>query len=152
MHHGAGGEVADGEVVQRQGERQHGAGDDALPDLGDDDVGEGIAGGRAQVERSLVAVLVHLLELGHDGQDDVGRVEGDVRHNHRDQPALHLGEEEQEHQRNARHDVRHGHGDVGQRHHHALWPLFHAVDTDGRERAQNGGDDGGDHRHCDGHL
>ena len=43
MHHGAGGEVADGEIIQGQGKGQHRARDDALADFGDNYMGEGLS-------------------------------------------------------------------------------------------------------------
>ena len=97
-------------------------------------------------------MLVHLLELGHDRQDDIRRIKGDVRQEHRDKAALNLGEDEEQHQRNAGNDIGHGVGDVRQRHHKGLRTLFHAVDTDGGEGAEDCGDDGGQDGNAHGDL
>ena len=63
LHQGRCGEVADGEIVNGEGEGQHGPGDDAALALGYDHMGQGVGGRRAQVQGRLVGVLVHLLEL-----------------------------------------------------------------------------------------
>ena len=65
LHQRRSGEVADGEIIQRQGECQHSAGYDTLPDLGDDYVGKRIRGRCAKIQSCLVTVLVHLFQLWH---------------------------------------------------------------------------------------
>ena len=148
LHQRGSREVADGEVVQREGERQHRPGDDARHTFGDDDVEQRVHRRCAKVKRRFIGVSVHLLELRQHRQDDVGRIERDVRQQHRHIAAVYLREEEQQHQADAGHDVGHGVGQVRQRHHERLRPLLHGVDANGGERSQNRRDDHGQQGNC----
>lgn len=59
-------------IVDGEGHRQHESGYDSRQNLRDND-GEQCPRGRgAEVERRLVQIVVHLFELGDDGQDDEG--------------------------------------------------------------------------------
>ena len=72
-------EIRNDEVVEAHGKGHQGAGDNAGHDLVDDDLCERLKRRAAEIQRGLDQILVHLLELRHDVQDDVGEIERDVR-------------------------------------------------------------------------
>ena len=141
------GEIADDEVVQREGEGHDGPGDDARQDLRDLDLPEGPHRGAAQVHGGFRQGFVHLLELGQHLQDDIRRAEGHVGDEHGEKAqACRRAEQaadkdEHQHQRDAGDDIRVRHGDVCDGVHHGPVPFrAQLVDADGGCGADDGGD------------
>ena len=112
-----------------------------------DDLGERLERRAAEVERGLDQILVHLLELRHDVQNDIGEIERDMRDEKRPEAEHRVGlqnrprEREQQRQRNTGYDIRVCHGDVRHGHDGRAEPALHAVDADGGHRANNGRDE-----------
>ena len=75
---GTGGEITDDKVVHTHGERSQSTGNNAGLDLGQNDLPESLHPGAAEVHGRIHQVLVHLTQLGADGQDHIGDVECDV--------------------------------------------------------------------------
>ena len=71
-------EMADDEVVKREREAHHKSRDDTRHYRRNFNFKEGLRGGTAKVKRRLNKMLVHLLELGQYGEDNVGQVEGNA--------------------------------------------------------------------------
>ena len=138
-----GDEIGDDEVIEAHRKGHQCAGDDAGHDLVDDDLRECLRRRAAEIQRGLDQILVHLLELRHDVQNDIGEIERDVRDEQRPEAkdrvdAQHRARErEQKRQRDARDNVGVCHGDVRQRHDGAAELPVHAVDADGCHRAED---------------
>ena len=121
----------------------------------DDDLGEGLHRRAAEIQRGLDQILVHLLELRHDVQDDVGEIERDMRDKKRPEAEYGIGlqhcprERKQQRQRDAGDDIRVRHGDVGHGHDGGAEPALHAMDADGGHRADDGRDERGEQRDDD---
>ena len=141
---GAGDKIRNDEIVQTHRERHERAGDDAGHDLMNDDLGERLERRAAEVERGLDQILVHLLELRHDVQNDIRKIERDVRNEKRPESEHGVGlqdrprEREQQRQRDTGDDIRVRHGDVRHGHDGRAEPALHAVDADGGHRADDG--------------
>ena len=112
-----------------------------------DDLGERLERRAAEVERGLDQILVHLLELRHDVQNDIRKIERDVRNEKRPESEHGVGlqdrprEREQQRQRNTGYDIRVCHGDIRHGHNGGTKLPLHAVDTDSSHRANNGRDE-----------
>ena len=159
---GAGGKVADDEVVDRHREGRERAGDDAGLDLGNHDAPERLHPRAAEILRRVDEVAVHLAQLRPDGEDDVRNVEADVRQQQRAEahrqplrqdderlPRVHppgkrtpAVEEhhKQQAQTHARDNIGVHHGDVVHSHEHAALFAAHGVEPDGGKRARKGRD------------
>ena len=100
--------------------------------------------------RRLVEVRVHLMQLRHDRQNDVGQAEGDVRYEQRRkaEDVVYLqqrtDEGKEQRQRNAGDDLGVRHGDVRDAHGQLAQLGTHGVYADRRRRTQNGRNDGSD--------
>ena len=74
--------VADDEIVKRHCEAQHKTRNDAGNDLRKLDLKEGLRGRAAKIKRRLGERTVKLIETGHYRKQNVGQIEGNVRHEH----------------------------------------------------------------------
>ena len=121
-------------------------------DLVDRDLEEGLNGRAAEVERGLGEVGIHLRELRHDVQDDIGQVERDVRDEqrpeaeHRVDAQGRADEGKQQRQRDARDDLRVGHGDVRHGHDGRAQLAAHPVDAHGGGRTEQRRQQAREHR------
>ena len=160
---GAGGEVADDEIVNAHGEGRQRTGDDAGLDLRDNDLPEGLHPGAAQVHSRVHQIAVHLPQLGADGEDHIGDVERDMGDEQRPKAHGQVGGEPEQPQRvepggeaaptaekryeqqahgNTGDDIRVHHGDVVDGHQRIPDPAAHGVKADGGEGPGHSGDDG----------
>ena len=127
-------------VVERERDGEHEARDDARDDLRQDDFKERLRGRCAQIERRLVEGIVHLLQFGHDGEDDEGGADDHVSHEQRKVRFGHPERDEKNGERERRDDLRIDDGDAGNRTHGGFYAFFAVIHPDGAQRSQHGGE------------
>ena len=95
------------------------------------------------IRDSLIGGAVRLFELGHDAQDHIGDVEGNVGDQNRLKSQGDAEGDERQHQGDARDDVRVQHGNVGDPHDHGAGKRPHVIDGHGGRGADDRGRQGG---------
>ena len=140
---GAGGEIADDEIVNGIGDADEEAGKHTRHDLGQNHLEKRLNIVAAEIQRRIVNIAVELAKLRQHIQNDIGHAEGNVRQDKRYIPKLHLHGDKEQHQRNARDDFRVDDRQIGDIEHQGAYDFFHVVNADGSERAEHGGKRGG---------
>ncbi len=87
------------------------------------------------------------MELGGNGQDRVGNVEGDMGQQQSGKAGLDANEKEQQHQGDAGDEVRTDVGNVGQGHDQAAQARLHGMQADAGDGGHGRGDDGRKNSH-----
>ena len=149
----AGDKVADYEIVQTHGKGHDGAGDHAGHDLMQRHFEESLQRRAAQVHGSILQGRIHLLQLGHDIQNDIGQVKcymGDQQCPESQTflltQQLATDEHEQQGKGDTGHDIRVGHGNVSQTHDRLAQFRLQPVDAHSSHCAEYCGNPAGQHR------
>ena len=151
----AGYEVTDHEVIQAHGKGHNGACHDAGGNLGEGDLVEGLPGSASQVHSCIRKRGIHLPQLGHNIQDHIGQVKGQVGKKQCPEAQSisfaqqsYAHKDKQQGKGHAGHNIRVCHRDIGKAHNslpHFGTQLANAHGSQGAEyscsKAGNNGDD-----------